>query len=62
MHAVAEPPLEPITVEQRQEELEVFFLAIVGRGGHQQEVAREAREELTEPVALGVLHLARRRR
>ncbi len=43
---------------KRQEELEVLFLAVVRRGGHQQEVAREAREELAEPVALRVLHLA----
>ena len=58
VHAVAELALEAVAVEQRQEELEVLFLAVVRRGGHQQEVAREAREELAEPVALGVLDLA----
>jgi hypothetical protein len=56
--AVAEPALEAVAVEQGEEELEVFFLAVVRRGRHQQEVARKAREELAEPVALGVLHLA----
>jgi hypothetical protein len=30
----------------------------VGRGGHQEEGTREPREELGEPVALGVLDLA----
>ncbi len=58
VHAVAELALEAVAVEQRQEELEVLFLAVVRRRGHQQEVAREAREQLAEPVALGVLDLA----
>ena len=39
-------------------ELKVLFLAVVRRGGHQQEVARQRREQLAEPVALGVLDLA----
>ena len=58
MDAVAEAALEAVAVEQRHEELEVLFLAVVRRGRHQQEVARERREELAEPVALGVLDLA----
>ena len=58
MDAVAELALEPVAVEQRHEQLEVLFLAVVRRGGHQQEVAREAREELAQPVALRVADLA----
>ena len=58
MHAVAETPLETVAVEQRHEELEVLFLAVVRRRRHQQEVPRERREQLAEPVALGVLDLA----
>ena len=38
--------------------MEVLFLAVVRRRGHQQEMAGEPREELAESVALGVLHLA----
>ena len=58
MHAVAEPALEPIAVDERHEELEVRFLPVVRGGRHQQEVAREARQQLPEAVALGELDLA----
>jgi hypothetical protein len=58
MHAVAEAALEPVPVQQREEELEVLFLAVVRRGGHEQEVAGEARQELAQTVALRVLDLA----
>ena len=58
MDAVAEAALEAVAVEQRHEELEVLLLAVVRRRGHQQEVAGQGREELAEPVALGVLDLA----
>ena len=58
MDAVAEPALEAVAVEQRHEELEVLFLAVVRRRRHQQEVPRQRREQLPEPVALGVLDLA----
>ena len=54
MHAVAEPALEAVSVEQREEELEVFLLAVVRRRRHEQEVAREAGDELAELIALGV--------
>ena len=56
--AVAEAALEAVAIEQGHEELEVLFLAVVRRGGHQQEVAGERREQLAQPVALGVLDLA----
>ena len=46
VHAVAEPALEAVAVEQRHEELEVLFLAVVRRRRHQQEVAGERREQL----------------
>jgi hypothetical protein len=39
--AVAKPPLEAVSVEESHEELEVFFLAVVGGRRHQQEVAGE---------------------
>src|SRR5206468_5892691 len=57
MHTVAELALELVAIEQRQEELEVLFLAVVRRGGQEQEVARETREKLAEPVTLRVLDL-----
>ena len=41
MHAVAELAFELVAIEQRQEELKVFLLAVVRRGGQEQEVARE---------------------
>ena len=58
MHAVAELALEAVAVEERHEQLEVLFLAVVRRRRHQQEVARELREQLRQPVALGVFDLA----
>ncbi len=57
--AVAELALEAVAVEERHEELEVLFLAVVGRRGHQEEVSRQAARELAELVALRLLHLAR---
>ena len=56
--ALAEAALEAVAVEQGEEELEVLLLAVVGRGRHQQEVARQARQEPAELVAPGVAHLA----
>ncbi len=41
--AVAELAVEAVGVEQRQEELEVLLLAVVRRGGHQQQVPRMLR-------------------
>ena len=39
MGAVAELAVEAVGVQQRQKDLEVLLLAVVGGGGHQQEVA-----------------------
>ena len=58
MHAVAEPPFEAVAVEQCHEELKVLFLAVVRGRGEQQEVARQAAEQLPQPVALGVPDLS----
>ena len=50
--------LEPVTVEQREEELEVLLLARVRCRRHQQEVAGDVAEQLTELEALCLLQLA----
>ena len=58
MDSIPEAPLEALAVEKRHEELEVLFLAVVRGRRHQEEVAGQAREELPQAVALGVLDLA----
>ena len=58
VRAVAEAALEAVAVQERHEELEVRFLAVVRRRRHQEEVARQAGEELAEAVAPGVPDLA----
>ena len=58
MNAVAELALEAVAVEQRHEQLEVLFLAVVRRRRHQQKVACQRREQLRQPVALRVFDLA----
>ena len=55
--AVAELAVEAVGVEQRQEELEVLFLAVVRRGRHQQQVARVRAELLREAEAAGLFEL-----
>ena len=56
--AITEASLEAVAVEQGEEELKILLLPIMGRRGHQQQVAGEGAEQLTEPVALGILQLA----
>ena len=58
MHAVAEATLEAIAVKERHEKLEVLFLAVVRRGGHQQEVTAGFTELLSHLVALRVFDVA----
>ena len=58
MHAVPEPTLKAVAVQQRHEELEVLLLAVVRGGGQQQEVTGQAGEQLPQVVALRVAHLA----
>jgi len=55
--ALACPAREAVAIEQPHEELEVLFLAAVGRGRHEQQVAGLLPEELAETVARGVLGL-----
>ena len=50
--------LEAVAVEQGEEQLEVLFLARVGRGRHQQQVAGDLAEHLAQLEALGLLQLA----
>jgi len=56
---VACAPLEAVTVQECQEELERLFVPVVGRGRHQQEVAAVAADDLAQAVALGALDFAR---
>lgn len=58
MFPVAELSLEPVAVEKRKEQVKVLRLAIVGRGGEEQEVPGDARQQLSQPVTPGVLDLA----
>ncbi len=51
MNAIAELAVEAVGVEQREEELEVLFLAVVRRRGHQQQVADLCAELLREAKA-----------
>jgi hypothetical protein len=55
--AVAGGSGEPVGVQQRHEELEVLVLAVVGGGGHQQQVAGAGTEPFTELVQLGLADL-----
>ena len=54
---LAELAIEAVTVQQRHKELEVFFFAVVGRGRHQQVVARETTQELAQLKAPGFIDL-----
>ena len=57
MDAVAELAVEAVGIEQRQEELEVLFLAVVRRRRHQQQVAGVRAELLGEVEAPGLFEL-----
>ncbi|MBM4343561.1 MAG: hypothetical protein FJ100_09305 [Deltaproteobacteria bacterium] len=57
MDAAVRLAFEAVAVEQRQEQVEIGFVAIVGRGRHQQEVGAVARQQLTKVVAVRVLGL-----
>ena len=58
VHAVTKAALKTVAIEQRHEELEILLLAVVRCCGHQEEMPRQAREELAEVIALGVLDFA----
>ena len=57
MGALAVLAGEAVAVEQGHEQLEVLGLAVVGGGGHQQEVAGHLLQAAAEPVAPGLSHL-----
>lgn len=50
VHALPEAPLEPVAVQQGQEQLKVLLLAVVGSGREEDEVPGEPREELAQLV------------
>ena len=58
MRAFAELAVEAVAIQQGHEQLEVFFLAVVRRGRHQQEVARQAAQQLAELETRGFVDLA----
>jgi hypothetical protein len=58
MHSVAKTPLKPIAIEQRQKQLEIFLLPVVRGCRHQEKMPCQAREELSQVIALGVLDFA----
>ena len=57
VHRVPVPALEPVGVQQRQEQLEVLVPSRVRGRGHQQQVPGVPAEQLAELVALGLLQL-----
>ena len=57
MRAIAELAVEAVGVQQRHEKLEVLFLAVMGCGGHQQEVPRDRAQQLAQLEALGLVDL-----
>ena len=57
MCAFAELAVEAVAVQQRQPDLEVFFLAVVRCCGHQQEVAGDGTEQFTQQEALSLVDL-----
>ncbi|MNZ54650.1 hypothetical protein D3C78_725570 [compost metagenome] len=58
VRALAELAVEAVTVQQRQPDLEVFFLAVVRGSGHQQEVAGDGAKQLAQFEPLGLVDLA----
>ena len=48
MHTFAEFAVEAVAVKQRQPDLEVGFFAVVRGSGHQQEMATDTTEQLTQ--------------
>ena len=58
MGTFAELAIKPVAIQQRHEELEVFFFAVVGGGRHQQKMAGDASQELTQFKAASFIDLA----
>jgi hypothetical protein len=57
VRAIAKLAVEPVRIQQRHEELKVFFLAVVRRGRHQQKVARDGAQQFAELKTLGFFDL-----
>src|SRR5450756_2471154 len=57
MDGVAVPAFKTVAIEQRQEQLEVLFLAGVRGRGHEQQVPRDPTKQTAEVVALCRLQL-----
>ena len=49
-----EPPFEPVSIQQRHEKLKIFFLPIVWSSRHQQEMAGQVGQGLSQAIPLGV--------
>jgi len=62
MYTITKAPLETIAVDQCHEKLEVFFLAVVWRGCHEQKMSSKRRKQLPKNVALGVLDFSTEKR
>ena len=58
MCAFAKFAVEAVTIQQREPDLEVFFLAVMWCSGHQQEVTGDGAEEFTQQEAFGLVDLA----
>jgi hypothetical protein len=54
---LARPTLEAVGVEEPHEELKVSVIAAVRGRSHQQEMARPATDQLTEPIPFRVFDL-----
>ncbi len=54
---VPEFPVEPVCVQQGEEELEVLLLPVMRRRRHQEEVAGMSAEQFPQPESLGLVHL-----
>src|ERR1022692_213652 len=57
MDTVSVSPFKAVGVQQRQEKLEILFLAIVRSRRHQQKMPRELAKKLAESISLCVLDL-----
>ena len=57
MGSVAGLALEAVGVEKCHKKLEVFVLACMRGGRHEQEMPGRGPEDLAEPVALGLFYL-----
>lgn len=55
---ISEAAFEAVSVEERHEQLEIFFLDVVRRSRHQQEVSRNPGNHLPQLIALRVFDFA----